>query len=396
MRVIMRLVAAASLVTVLAALAFIFGPNLSEMAAHADGNGGNGGGSGSCQIHYYAKDPGKEVSGAFGPAATPGDQASVIAQLHERRECGSDGKYDPALVAAQYADWSNATLPSGAPANMTATKVNWADATTFANLLATNQAVYQQTIEELNRLEAASAYSTAPVSAGIPSLYMMDDGRGGVTIKQGQVAHDGTNIVFTAPNGAVVRYRLECGFQPNWTTPVKNVPVCTGTECAPPPVCPPGQMGTPPNNCYVPCPYDTSKPNIPSMCQPPHVPTCEELNGGLECKGRSVDNPGIVPMGPGQQTDGGESRRQQESGQTSGNVIDHPVGGGTTSGSTTSDPGSSGGQTGSSGATAPGATPGGDDQSTGGPTSAPQDPTGSNDTGGTNGQTCVPTPAVSC
>ncbi|HWT40817.1 MAG TPA: hypothetical protein VN081_06165 [Dongiaceae bacterium] len=145
-------------------------------------------------------------------------------------------------------------------------------------------------------------------------------------------------------------------------------------------------------------PVFKGKPHLPTVptnnprCQwnatlPPESPEC------LKPKGDSINNT-WTPLGLDPQTNGTVSQEQKASGQTSGNVTDHTVPSNTTSGSTTPDMGSHNGTTSSTGSTAPGASPGGDSQSTGTPTSAPQDPTGSSNTGGTSGQTCVPTPAV--
>lgn len=155
---------------------------------------------------------------------------------------------------------------------------------------------------------------------------------------------------------------------------------CTDSSCAKPPCPPEKPMGSQPN----------CQPLPPPTTPPPGTPPCTDC---LTPKGPSVYNQGVVPLQAGPLTNGQISAEQKASGQTSGNVIDHPVPEGTKSGDTTSDLGSSGGQTGSSGVTAPGATPGGDSQSSGTPSSAPQD-TGntSSDTGGTNGATCIPDP----
>lgn len=147
-------------------------------------------------------------------------------------------------------------------------------------------------------------------------------------------------------------------------------------------------------------PVFPGKPKLPPVptdterCQfnpalPPDSPDC------LEQKGDSINNQ-WSQAGLDQQTNGQVSQEQKASGQTSGNTTDHTVSSGTTSGSTSTDMGSNGGTTSSTGSTAPGASPGGDSQSAGTPSSAPTDPTGSQNTGGTNGQTCVPTPVHTC
>lgn len=234
----------------------------------------------ACTVSYYALDPndanlsnpGKEVTGAFGPAVAARDEAGVKAELDERRECGADMKFDPALTAAHYSEWSHNGLTSikvdESPDGLNA----------FTAQLANDKDLRGKVLTELKKLEGESTFSTAPVSAGIWSLYMMPNGSGGVSLKVGQTSADGTNAVFTHGD-KVIRYRLDCGFQPNRDTPFTNVPECTGGECAPPPVCPPGTTGDWPN-CVTP----------PPPCNPEWQ----------KCWETSVTAPeGVNPQGPG-------------------------------------------------------------------------------------------------
>lgn len=314
----------------------------------------------SCGVTHFALDPSnpsaanpaKEVPAAFGPAITVRGEAAVKAELNERRECGADGKFDPALTAAHYADWSDAGL--------TTRKVEFTGIDAFTAEIANNSGLYGQVISELKKLENESSYSEAPVQAGIWSLYMIPDGNGGVHVGQGHTSSAGTNAVFTHGD-KVVRYRLDCGFQPNREGEYPGVPQCTAEQCPPPapPVvtCPPGQVIAGDNQCH-------DEKWTQSSAQ----------NEGWTQRG--TDN-GV--------TDGQESTRQEQSGQTRGNAVNDQVSSGTTSGSVTNDTASST----KGGPVATGAKPGGDDQSKG----AVDTTTTNQDQGGTSGDTHIGAPA---
>lgn len=325
----------------------------------------------SCDVTYFAlnpndpsqPDPAKEVPAAFGIAVTVRGEQPVKAELNERRECGADGKFDPALTASHYAAWSEAGL--------TTRKVDYTGIDAFTAEIAGNKDLYNQVLTELKQLENESAYSEEAVPAGVWSLYMVPNGAGGVNVGQGLTSADGTNAVFTH-GGAVIKYRLDCGFQVNRSGGqgggFPGVPECTPAQC-PPPVCPPGMEGTWPD-CHPPCPPNTTP-----------WPECNELKWVKP----TTQEPGWDPRGTDNGiTDGQESARQIESGDTRGNTVNDQVSdnantntGGTTPDTIPSDQG---------GPVAGGGTAGGDDQSGGGV----DEDTTNQDEGGTNGDTCVP------
>lgn len=184
------------------------------------------------------------------------------------------------------------------------------------------------------------------VNSGINGDTAVVDGNVGV-------GGDRTSVVITLANGSKMMRLVRCG----------NIvfPKTPGLPKGPtdnPPLCPPGTVGTPPdcNNRKW------------------QTPTTEQ--DGWDRRG--TDN-GV--------TDGGESRRQQESGDTRGNAGNDQVANGN---GTTPDTKTSGG----GGPVAPDAKPGGDSQSGG---KVDNDNTNQN-AGGTNGDTCVPDPiaGISC
>lgn len=314
-----------------------------------------------CNHMYYALDPAdptkpnpnKETTGSFGTPVTQRGEVDVKAELKERRSCGVDGSLDPALTAAHYSEWSHYGLTSVKVGDSTA-EIN-----AFAARIKADPDLYATTLAELEKLEGESTYSEAAVMPGVWSLYMTPDGKGGVTIKVGQTSTVGVNAVFTHGD-VVVKYRLDCGFQPNRDEGFPGIDVCTENECAPPPVCPPGQVGTPPYDCYTP------KFETPTTYEP-----------GWDQRGR--DN-GL--------TDGQESARQIESGETRGNAVNDQVPGNTGNHTTTPDtiPSDQGGPV------APGAGTGGDNRGD----DVQDDDLVVDDDKGTGGAVCTPTPLVSC
>lgn len=159
---------------------------------------------------------------------------------------------------------------------------------------------------------------------------------------------------------------IDCG-NLHWVP--KAVWSCTGDSCEKP-QCPVGSTGTPPN-CEWPkatCPWNPNLPvDSPDCLQPKQW-------------SKTPNNPGWVPLGPGPLTDGKESQRQKDNGDTKGNVIDSKVPEGTKSGDTTPDlPDNT--------VTAPGANSGGDDRS-----NDTVQPDSNQDDGGTSGDTCIADP----
>lgn len=230
----------------------------------------------SCKVQYLALDPAdqtkinpnKEVPGAFGPEAESlSDEAKIKADLAERRNCGKDGLFDPALTAAHYVTWSDLGL--------TTEKVSLAEIDAFQAKIAADPTLYRAVTDELTKLENESGFSiTNGISAGSMSLYMTSDGKGTALVRSDIALLNGTSAVFTHGD-KVVRYRMDCGYQPWWPTAPKELPPpCTGSECVPPP---------PPVN--------------PPPVEPPCTIDCEPY---LEPK-----NPSLDPWYQGNANDGG-------------------------------------------------------------------------------------------
>jgi hypothetical protein len=312
-----------------------------------------------CAVTYFALDPAnlalpnpaKEVPAAFGPAVTARGETDVKAELNERRECGADGKFDPALTASHYSAWSEAGL--------TKYKVAYTEIDAFTADIAANATKYNEVLTELKGLENASAYSEEGVPAGIWSLYMDPNGSGGVNVKQGRTSADGTNAVFTNPSGAVIKYRLDCGFQVNrsgsGSSDFPGMPQCTPETC-PPPTCPPNTT-----------PW----------------PECNELKWIKP----TTQEPGWVPDGTGNGiTDERGSQNQQDNGETRGNAGNDQVAdnSSTNNGGKTVDTKPSG----QGGPVDGGGTAGGDDQG-----AAVNQPNSNQNDGGTSGDTGIAVPA---
>jgi len=157
---------------------------------------------------------------------------------------------------------------------------------------------------------------------------------------------------------------VDCGNPHWWIPPTVIVWQCATSGCAPP--------------AEQVCPWNPALPVGSPNCKPP-TPSDAKDNR------LTPDNPGWTPRGTDNGvTDGRESVRQQESGDTRGNGGQHQVGGNTGSGDNTSSTGTD--------VTVGGSTPGGDS-----PAGTVQDPgLVKDDKGGTEGATCVPTPLVSC
>lgn len=158
----------------------------------------------ACSAHYYALDPGKESTNAFGPPIAARDEATIKSQLYEHRFCGSDQMGDPTLTAAHYAAWS--------AGGFTAQKVDFSGIDAFSAKLVADHTMWKSVVDEMTALENASTFSLVSVPAGSPSLYMVPDGTGGVTTHQGVTIGNGTAVLFTH-DGFEVEFRLECEFQ---------------------------------------------------------------------------------------------------------------------------------------------------------------------------------------
>jgi len=156
-----------------------------------------------CTVHYFTFDSPKESKNAFGPPVASRDEASIKAQLNERRLCGKDNLGDPALTAAHYAGWSAEGL--------TRQKVSFAGIDAFASRLVADHTLWSTTVSEMDSLENASVFSLGSIPAGSPSLYMVPSASG-VATRQGVTVGNGTAVVFTH-GSAVVKLRLDCGFQ---------------------------------------------------------------------------------------------------------------------------------------------------------------------------------------
>ena len=221
--------------------------------------------SNSCAVSYSALDdatqtvanPNKEVAGAIGTPVTQRDEAGIKAELQERRTCGTDGKFDTELTATHYAEWSNKTT--------TSRKVNYADIDAFRAELNADPVLYAAIQTELTNLENASAFSTEATHAGMWSVYMKATGDGNLTTHIGRSAHDGTAAVFTTSSGAVIKYRLECGFQILHDSPPAGFNVCEYDECGNPP---PPPVVVPPT-----CPWNPSLPPESPDCLQPKNPS---------------------------------------------------------------------------------------------------------------------------
>jgi len=239
--------------------------------------------SSSCTVSYSSLDdatqtvtnPNKEVAGAIGTPVTQRDEAGIKAELQERRTCGTDGKFDTELTATHYAEWSNKTS--------TSRKVEYANIDAFRAELNADPVLYAAIQSELTNLENASAFSIEGTHAGMWSVYMKATGDGNLTTHIGRSAHDGTAAVFTTSSGAVIKYRLECGFQILHDSPPAGFNVCEYDECGNPP---PPPVVVPPT-----CPWN------PSL--PPESPDCVQPKNGAEDVGA---NPAVDPF----LQDGGE------------------------------------------------------------------------------------------
>ena len=263
-------------ITIVLLLTLLF-PGLTPWSpADATSTGSGGTPPGVCVVHHYALDSGKESTNAFGPPVIARDEATIKAELRERRLCGNDLMGDPTLTAAHYAAWSATGL--------TAQKVDFSGIDAFAAKLAADQPMWTAIVDEMTALENASTFSLEAIPAGSPSLYMVPDGAGGVTTHQGFTVGNGVAVVFKHGN-YVIKDRLECGFQDVRETF-------------------PGVSQVPPGSPELPKPTPTPTPTpTPKVC-PPNMP----YGTWPVCKDKPSVDPaaqGKAPVGNGTNKDPG-------------------------------------------------------------------------------------------
>lgn len=239
-----------------------------------------------CTIAYDAldpanpaqMDPAKEVPAALGVAVTQRDEAGIKAELDERRECEDDDQRDTELVATHYVAWSMEGARLGV--ELTSHTLTLADVDSFREKMNADEELYKQVIAELHDLEGNSAFSIEEVALGTPTVYVaLQDGA--LFTGYGHTTHAGTAAVFTHPSGAVVKYRLECGFQVVWPTPPTDIP-CVA-DCNP---CPPGNTTpscAPKSSNPDDYTYPDDKPPVtanPTADSTPPAVTTEQTGGG--------------------------------------------------------------------------------------------------------------------
>jgi hypothetical protein len=220
-------------------------------------------GAGTCDISYYALDPNdptksnpdKEVPYAVGTPVTQRDEAGIKAELEERRECGSNDTFDPELTSTHYADWSASGL--------TKIEVAYSEIDAFTAKIAADPELYAQVVTELETLENASAFSVEDVPAGLWSVYVVPNGNGGLTTHVGRTSNPGQVAAFAHPSGAVIKYRLNCGFQILHETPPPGLPECVGNDCEP---------ECPPDKPYGPYPLCKDSPDNDPEAQDNNLP----------------------------------------------------------------------------------------------------------------------------
>lgn len=143
-------------------------------------------------VHYFALDGGKEVPYAFGVKVAQTEQDKILDELHNRR-CS-----DPALTATHMYEWGLISFDEIQPSMVKFEK----DAASWRNA-----------IEHMESLEGESKVSITSIAKGLPSLYMVPDGNGRVTVHKGYTSSAGNALTFVNGNTTVM-LRLECGFQP--------------------------------------------------------------------------------------------------------------------------------------------------------------------------------------
>jgi hypothetical protein len=233
-----------------------------------------------CSVAHFAlnpnnptvSNPDKESTNAMGPRVFPdgyvvkkADIKKALTEYDERRECGDDDMYDTMVTASVYADWSAQGL--------TKRKVAYADIKAFVAELNADSKLYASVVGELKAIEAASVVSIEEVPANTWSIYVLADGKGGLTAHIGRSLNVGTALVFTHGD-AVVKLRLECGFQILHTTPPPGLPQCEEADCLTP------KSSDPKDYVYP----DAKKPvsvGEPGTDKAPAVETEQEGGGGV-------------------------------------------------------------------------------------------------------------------
>lgn len=155
-------------------------------------------------LHFYAADVEQNF---FGPAAD-GNIDQLEAELHERREC------DPALVVGHAHAWAMEGFAElkGDEAFVAKTRK-----------LMENRDMWKKTIEDLEERENASKASLATMSGSYETLYMIDRPMDVPLIRRDEPDKPAFKVLrYEYPNGHVVNFKLDCGFQPVGQFP--NVP----------------------------------------------------------------------------------------------------------------------------------------------------------------------------
>lgn len=193
--------------------------------------------SGLTLPYYFNLEPNKPLN-TFGTDPGMRDEAGLLQALHDRR-C-----VDPALTSAHLATWGviGVNLIDEYTARFNTTRELWLQA------IGTMEQLEKESMDYAK--EQAKAFALEAVPTGKSSLYMESDGSGGVRVKLGVTVSDGNALVFTHPDGRVIKLRIECGFQPVFDTPPPGLPECEdGNNCIPD-ECPPWYPhGNPETGC---------------------------------------------------------------------------------------------------------------------------------------------------
>jgi len=181
----------------------------------------------SCKVKYYAAAKKKEVPYAIGTRVTARSENAVTKELKERRTCGENEKFDPQLTATQYAEWSSHGL--------TEIKVGFGKIDSFRERIRKDPELYASVVKELEELEGESSFKIQKVSAGLWSVYVKIHSDGKLTTHIGTSANKGDAAVYTHPSGAVIKYRLQCGFQilHEHDSPPPGIDKCKYDDCEP-------------------------------------------------------------------------------------------------------------------------------------------------------------------